>query len=320
MRDHEGERKDGPGGAEFPPGVVAWLAKFKLLLGVPFQYLVPDERLLPAESLRFFSMDEGWIDALIDGALSVGRSYTAAAATDVAPSLHLERAHRRLHGHTNGGLHSHRRAQLMQEPAPAGPASFPPISGFLLRSAVVTGFPGLEIMAYEQGKSPYEYQQRLIAADQVRPMTALRLEPLSRSVILGLFVGRLYELVIHQPPEAVHFGFSRVDAASGTVHKTLRVPRKTWSDPQGYDGETHRDVALDDVFADPSRRVLGMARVAKAMAQKLAAPEIDRAPGYYQPKPDGEHRDGLLSSDFALEMVHAVGLVSFIHHPQDRRG
>jgi hypothetical protein len=31
-----------------------WLARLKLLYGVPFNYLVPDEGMLPPESIRFF--------------------------------------------------------------------------------------------------------------------------------------------------------------------------------------------------------------------------------------------------------------------------
>lgn len=52
--------------------VTDWLARLALLLPVPFRHLVPDQQMLPPESLRFFYLDTGWIAALIDGALSIG--------------------------------------------------------------------------------------------------------------------------------------------------------------------------------------------------------------------------------------------------------
>ena len=51
--------------------VVRRLAKIRLLKGVPFQYLIPTDAALPVESIRFFHIDQNWLDALIDGALSV---------------------------------------------------------------------------------------------------------------------------------------------------------------------------------------------------------------------------------------------------------
>ncbi|MYS80935.1 hypothetical protein GTZ85_12100, partial [Streptomyces sp. SID5474] len=39
--------------------IVAWLDRLRLLHGVPFADLVPDERMLPAESLRLFHVDPG---------------------------------------------------------------------------------------------------------------------------------------------------------------------------------------------------------------------------------------------------------------------
>src|SRR5258708_35921884 len=57
-----------------PEDTKTWLGRLTLLYGVPFQYLVPDERMRAAESLRFFYVDPLWMEALLDGALSIGRS------------------------------------------------------------------------------------------------------------------------------------------------------------------------------------------------------------------------------------------------------
>ncbi|MFJ5951249.1 hypothetical protein [Streptomyces noursei] len=52
--------------------VSAWLARLPLLEMMPFEHLVPDPRMLPPESLRFFHVDAAWVRAAVDGALSVG--------------------------------------------------------------------------------------------------------------------------------------------------------------------------------------------------------------------------------------------------------
>ena len=52
-----------------PRELRGWLARLRLLEGVPFSYLVADEQLLPRESIRFFYLDRAWTDALVQGAL-----------------------------------------------------------------------------------------------------------------------------------------------------------------------------------------------------------------------------------------------------------
>src|SRR6185436_20357947 len=43
-----------------------------LLHGAPFANLIPHADLLPPESVRFFYLDSNWLDALVEGALSIG--------------------------------------------------------------------------------------------------------------------------------------------------------------------------------------------------------------------------------------------------------
>jgi hypothetical protein len=59
---------------EMPRDVGEWLGRLLLLYGVPFNYLVPDEAMLPSESIRFFYLDPGWMKCLLEGACSVGKS------------------------------------------------------------------------------------------------------------------------------------------------------------------------------------------------------------------------------------------------------
>jgi hypothetical protein len=57
-----------------PESVTDWLARTTLLYRIPFSYLVADERMLPPDSIRFFFLDPGWLNCLLQGACSVGRS------------------------------------------------------------------------------------------------------------------------------------------------------------------------------------------------------------------------------------------------------
>ena len=79
---------DALGDIEVPAGIAAWLGRLLTLAGVPFGYLVPDEAMLPPESIRFFRLNENWVRALLDGAFSLGRNLTVEAG---GPSANLDR-------------------------------------------------------------------------------------------------------------------------------------------------------------------------------------------------------------------------------------
>ncbi|OPC78470.1 hypothetical protein B4N89_37310 [Embleya scabrispora] len=53
-------------------GVRGRLDRLRLLETTTFDNLVPDSRMLPQESIRFFHVDPQWIRAAVDGALSIG--------------------------------------------------------------------------------------------------------------------------------------------------------------------------------------------------------------------------------------------------------
>jgi hypothetical protein len=143
-----------------PAELKAWIDGLRSLQGVPFKYLVPDERMLPKESLRFFIVDSQWIDALLDGALSVARM----------PTEHEQ------------CCQDAERSLLESSPSHT-------ITGFLLRSAVVAGWPRLNVTATGDGNRSLEIDRQ---------------EKLSPSILFCLFNGKITSLYVQQPPETLH--------------------------------------------------------------------------------------------------------------------
>ena len=160
--------------------VADWLAELQLLYGVPFAHLVPDERMLPAESIRFFYLDLNWIGALTDGALSIGLGSSKESATQAALTQQLRKmAATAALGH---------RAGTLRQDAPA--AASGPNAGLLIRSALVSGWPGLVVSATKGGNK----------------VTLLRAVRLAAGVLFCLFNGVPDKVTLAEPHEGLEFG------------------------------------------------------------------------------------------------------------------
>jgi hypothetical protein len=184
-----------------PAEVLGWLARLRLLAGVPFAYLVGDERLLPPESIRFFFLDRNWTDAMVDGALSAGATTTRERGQIVA-------GHEQLRNDLDATERDVWAGAV--EPGARYPASeAETITGFLLRSRLVSGWPGLHVRAFHD------------AAVRI-----LRIERLSPAVLLALFDGQPSRVVVEEPRQGLQFG---VDLTAG-VHTVERRPPDTGPD------------------------------------------------------------------------------------------
>ena len=184
--------------AAMTPYMESFLAHLRLLVGVPFDYLIPDERLLPDESIRFFYLDRSWTDRLVDGAIAVGKTGTReqahhqAHAGDLASTLDSsERIVRALQQGTG--------FDTAKQGEPAAPAGV--ITGFLLRSAAVSGWPQMDVRAFSQ---PLPWPVTLEEANKSAIKT-LRLELLSKSVLLALFDGIPQTVWCEQPHHDIQF-------------------------------------------------------------------------------------------------------------------
>jgi len=194
---------DAPAGA-LPPYLESFLAHLRLLVGVPFEYLVPDSRLLPEESIRFFYVDRSFTDRLVDGALAVGKVGTREQAHHQAqePSLRatLDRTERVVRILQRGAAPF---AQARQQAAgDAAPAQV--TTGFLLRSAAVASWPDMEVRALAREGSG--------GAVTWQPLTTLRLERLQTSVLVALFDGVPDRVTCEEPHHGVTFGIDRSGA------------------------------------------------------------------------------------------------------------
>ena len=202
--------------------VADFVGRLQHLYGVPFSYLVPENRMLPPESIRFFYVDQNWIDALCDGALSLGRIGAQDVQHDQAMSRVIARRAER-------SALNRRRGQLGRE-AQAERETEPVYGGFLLRSAVVSGWPGLEVKAFKATEGTGVNTK--CTGD---PVELVRMDRLANDVLLCLFAEQFGCVNIHEPKEGINFG----------------------AEPEFPDGETER-AGVDPIRYDKQLRGLGI--------------------------------------------------------------
>lgn len=197
--------------ARLPPYLESFLAHLRMLVGVPFRYLVPDERLLPSESIRFFYLDRSWTDRLVDGAMAVGKIGTRELALHQghAPGIRdtLDVAQRVVRQLQMGKVPTEYRA--MVDARRPSLSEERPITGFLLRSALVSGWPHMDVRAYDWADGVDPPEPGFDPADnlgQVERLEPLRIERLSPSVMIALFDGEPRLVTLEEPHVGVQFG------------------------------------------------------------------------------------------------------------------
>ena len=254
------------GDGAIPSELREWLVRLRLLDGVPFAYLVADSELLPPESIRWFYVDRRWTDALVQGALAVGtvnsddRTQLTAQYPGVRDELDAEERNLR------------RRPGSERYSGGAGP-----ISGFLLRSRAVSGWPALHVRAFSI--EPQGGDTARIPEDGPGRMRLLRLERLAPAVLLCLFDGIPTVVHIEEPRQGVQFGF----VASGeddNVTATLK--------PRSATTFEYLNVAPIDVpFRVGSTGVVDIQRLERKLRSAAGSGAAD----------------GLDSAEYALQLV-----------------
>jgi hypothetical protein len=276
-----------------PDDVSAWLADLQALVGVPFAYLVPDSRMLPPESIRFFAVDPNWTAALVDGALSIAATTAPAAAASealrpgaltaarqaAASRLRAPAAPQPAAPAPRPAAAAPRPAAAADEPAtptdePATPTDepgaadepaaaadesaagvTPTYSGFLLRSAAVADWPGMQVNGYADPQ----------AATPALPI--VRLERLAPTILLALFAGMIQRVDLTEPGQHLYFG---VVPLSGGLSVPLRSVEPATAGAQ-LAGDPTVTVRCRP---DPNRTVLDVTATVAAVEQGLGASSL----------------------------------------------
>ncbi len=166
--------------------VCDFVSQLKLLNEVPFSYLIPNEKLLPPESIRFFYIDENWMNALSDGAISIGRITELEAVQDNNDfELICDKSIAGLSAPRYQRMHpNHRRS------AEIVPVSGEQRTGFVLRSELVKKWKGMELFGY----------------CKEQPLEILRMDTLAEDILLGIFDGELTRIVLSESKTGLRFG------------------------------------------------------------------------------------------------------------------
>lgn len=197
-----------------------FLGRLRLLNGVPFSYLVPDAELLPIESIRFFYLDRAWTDALVQGVLSVGTVTTAdrAQLDGVYPHIRddVDEAERT--------IRMPQREERLQGTAGT-------ITGFLMRSRAVSGWPNLHVRAYSRDVVADNALTTVAESDPSR-LKVLRMERLAPAVLLVLFDGVPAVVHIEEPRQGIQFGVREdVEAPPSARRAKVKVRDNQTGDP-----------------------------------------------------------------------------------------
>lgn len=268
---------------EIPFVVANFIANLKLLYGIPFNYLVPDERMLPLESLRFFYMDSAWVDTLIEGAMSIGSSTAGDANIQKAVSEYV-------HSTANADAATIRPKLFATADAIANDEPITPIAnptGFLLRSQVVAGWPGFEVHGFDVNGAPLDI---------------LRFTQLSDNIMLCLFNGVVQSVKIQEHPEALHFGVDMDinDPSPAKFQKSFRFITQfqsggtTYQPGQQVPGSIVAPIPVQPYYRDSSSVL-----------------QVDSMATGVQTAINPVYTGNFTSAEFALEMIEGVQQVTF---------
>ncbi|MCL2703360.1 MAG: hypothetical protein FWE91_07130 [Defluviitaleaceae bacterium] len=242
-----------------------WLGELALLRSLPFCYLVPDERLLPPESMRFFFLDRPWIDAMVNGAVSVGRVSENDARTDGHLAAgNLDVAFSAVRGYRPSRMHKNHLKKLPESRTFRNTVLS--ITGFLLRSRIVRFMNGLEVQGFAKDASGEDV-----------PADLMRMEPLSNDILLCLFDGEVSRVRIKEPVEGMRFGGKRHENGERYILardiKEPKVGEVLGEIPLKVSGSGRLDIA--DLKEKLSAKLMDADLNSAHMAfELLAAPEI----------------------------------------------
>lgn len=234
-----------------------FLARLRLLHGVPFSYLVPDANLLPLESIRFFYLDRAWTDALVQGVLSVGTITTA-------DRTQLEAVYPKIRADVDDAERTIRRPRSEKRLQGAGGT----ITGFLMRSRLVSGWPNLHVRAYSRDVIADDALTTAAESDPNR-LKVLRLERLAPAVLLVLIDGVPAVVHIEEPRQGIQFG-ARLDPEAPPAQRRAKVKVRdnATGNPVPPKDKFTTANSVDVPFRSGAPGVINLAELRKRLAAK----------------------------------------------------
>ncbi len=181
---------------DIPEAITGWLGELYLLKGVPLNYLLPHEGYLISrkegeiinEAIGTFYIDYAWMEALLGGALSIVATEDSTVLLNmVKDGVFLPDNIAENKDVSKGFIPGEEGA-----PVPLPQSIKGHITGYLLRSQLVSGWKGIKVFA--QGE------------DENALLHPLRVERLSDDILLCIFSGKVQQISFIQPPEGIHFG------------------------------------------------------------------------------------------------------------------
>lgn len=154
-----------------------YLESLSLLQGIPLNFLVPNEKMVPPESLKFFYLDWFWVESLLQGAFSIANSMNESAVPDIKNNTELE---------------------IKQ------------VTGIILRSQLVADFPELKVDASEK---EVEKLRNIPAAQRLE---VLRNDQLNEETRLFLFRGNVKYLDLYLRPDGLHYRLNAISPLRDT--------------------------------------------------------------------------------------------------------
>jgi len=173
------------------------LLAIRMLKAIPLSYMIPDAALLPPESIRFFHVDQTWIDRVTDGLLYAANT----GSVDVSFSCSLNQLIRQSMDKqmSQAADAAVSLATGFKDTSAGWDASSQPMTGMLMRSDMVRRWPKMGVRAYKTTSA---------SSDTIG---VLRAETISTGVLIALFAGVPGLVQVGEPHVGTRFGVEAKD-------------------------------------------------------------------------------------------------------------
>jgi hypothetical protein len=231
LNDWEAQKDGGIPEPDVPEEVRSFLGNLGMLNGIPIYYLIPDVRYLAMRTakinghdieqgaFKFFWLDKEWIECLMDGALSIGNDdersliLTKAMSGNYVAEVYLRNKTDRLKKQLSNAYtpeefeteFDKRRQRYLNngKPEPTRAQNNWCYTGFLMRSELISAWPGIEVLA--KGKDPNDTK---IPDNPERVLQLVRMERIAADTLFCICEGIISQVEIKQPHEVLHFGLT----------------------------------------------------------------------------------------------------------------